>query len=157
MRTKQVGCIIYNGNSILLLRRIPSKGGFWQYVSGGVEEGEEFEDALYRELFEEIGIRKKDIKKIFKKTYDFKICYHYLTKTPITPIHEKVFMIQVDSDCKIDISNNVVLSSTSILLDIAFLIVVVTRSLYSSPGILIPNILGLLRIHLKSIEIASSR
>ena len=39
----------------LLLRRIPSRGGFWQGVTGGVEAGEDFETAARRELLEETG------------------------------------------------------------------------------------------------------
>ena len=42
----------------LLLRRVPENGGFWQGVSGGVEEGETFEQAARREVFEETGYRR---------------------------------------------------------------------------------------------------
>ncbi|MEO0093725.1 MAG: NUDIX pyrophosphatase [candidate division WOR-3 bacterium] len=37
----------------LLLHRIPSRGGFWQGVSGGVEEGEDINTTARRELIEE--------------------------------------------------------------------------------------------------------
>ncbi|MFQ6061465.1 MAG: NUDIX pyrophosphatase [Thermoplasmata archaeon] len=40
----------------MLLRRISSRGGFWQGVTGGVEEGENLEEAARRELFEEAGL-----------------------------------------------------------------------------------------------------
>lgn len=58
----QVAAIIYYGNSVLLLRRKPEKGGFWQYVSGGLEEGETLERGIKREIREETGI--EDIKNI---------------------------------------------------------------------------------------------
>ena len=40
----------------LLLRRVPSEGGFWQVVAGGVEDGEDLAEAARRELIEETGI-----------------------------------------------------------------------------------------------------
>lgn len=41
---------------VLLLRRIPERGGFWQPVTGSVEAGESLEDAALRELREETGL-----------------------------------------------------------------------------------------------------
>jgi lipoyl(octanoyl) transferase len=41
---------------VLLLKRTPERGGFWQPVIGRVEEGESPEQAAARELFEETGI-----------------------------------------------------------------------------------------------------
>ena len=40
----------------LLLRRTVSRGGFWQGVTGGVEEGEDIPEAARRELIEETGL-----------------------------------------------------------------------------------------------------
>jgi 8-oxo-dGTP pyrophosphatase MutT (NUDIX family) len=40
----------------LLLRRIEERGGFWQGVTGGVEEGEDLAEAATRELLEETGL-----------------------------------------------------------------------------------------------------
>ena len=42
----------------LLLKRIESKGGFWQPLTGGVEKEENLNQALTRELWEETGITK---------------------------------------------------------------------------------------------------
>ena len=39
----------------LLLRRVPSHGGFWQSVTGSVEEGETHPQAAVREVREETG------------------------------------------------------------------------------------------------------
>ncbi len=41
---------------VLLLRRIPDRGGFWQQVTGRIEPGESAEEAARRELREETGI-----------------------------------------------------------------------------------------------------
>lgn len=40
----------------LLLRRVPSRGGFWQGITGGVEEGEDLAETAMRELAEEAGL-----------------------------------------------------------------------------------------------------
>jgi len=57
----QVEAIIFrrNGNVIeyLLLKRLPEKNGFWQPMTGGVEEGETRDEALQREIMEETGVR----------------------------------------------------------------------------------------------------
>ncbi|HEU4391836.1 MAG TPA: dihydroneopterin triphosphate diphosphatase [Blastocatellia bacterium] len=44
------------GRDYLLLRRVASHGGFWQSVTGSLEEGETHFDAAAREVFEETGI-----------------------------------------------------------------------------------------------------
>lgn len=57
----QVEAIIFrrNSNSIeyLLLKRLPERNGFWQPVTGGLEEGETQTEALRREIEEETGIK----------------------------------------------------------------------------------------------------
>jgi 8-oxo-dGTP pyrophosphatase MutT (NUDIX family) len=41
---------------VLLLRRVPSKGGYWHVVAGGIEPGESPREAAVRELREETGL-----------------------------------------------------------------------------------------------------
>ena len=57
----QVEAMIFrrNGSKVeyLLLKRLPERNGFWQPVTGGVEEGETREEALRREIREETGIK----------------------------------------------------------------------------------------------------
>jgi len=40
-----------------LLKRLPERNGFWEPVTGGVEEGETRDEALRREVAEETGTR----------------------------------------------------------------------------------------------------
>jgi 8-oxo-dGTP pyrophosphatase MutT (NUDIX family) len=49
---------VNNENSFetLLLKTVPERGGFWQPVTGKVEEGEAILSGAVRELFEETGI-----------------------------------------------------------------------------------------------------
>ena len=44
------------GHEVLMLKRNPEKGGFWNAVNGTFEYGESIEESRKRELFEETGI-----------------------------------------------------------------------------------------------------
>ena len=55
-----VGIILANAeNKLLLGGRVGAKG--WQFPQGGMVEGEEPEEAMYRELREEIGLEPDDV------------------------------------------------------------------------------------------------
>ena len=61
-----VGAVVLNkNNKVFVGKRIDNPGKFWQMPQGGVDEGEEYLDAMKRELFEETGIKNfKVIKEI---------------------------------------------------------------------------------------------
>ena len=50
-----VYAIIYDNNKYLITRRIKAGSDYWQFVGGGIEEGESPETALKREISEEIS------------------------------------------------------------------------------------------------------
>ena len=53
-----VGIIVLNKeNKIFVAKRIDNPKGFWQMPQGGVDEGEDFLSAAYRELEEETSIK----------------------------------------------------------------------------------------------------
>lgn len=55
-----VALLPIRGNKILLQERLKEPWyGYWLYVSGKVEFGETFDEAIARELFEETGLRGK--------------------------------------------------------------------------------------------------
>lgn len=55
-----VGIILVNeDNKLLLGGRVGAKG--WQFPQGGMLEGEEPEEAMYRELHEEVGLTDSDV------------------------------------------------------------------------------------------------
>lgn len=40
----------------------PLRSALWQFPQGGINHGETAEQAMYRELFEEVGLSKKDVR-----------------------------------------------------------------------------------------------
>ena len=54
-----VGIILMHHDQVFLGRRTGGRG--WQFPQGGVRRGESLEQALYRELEEEIGLAKSDV------------------------------------------------------------------------------------------------
>jgi putative (di)nucleoside polyphosphate hydrolase len=58
-----IGIIVMNDNANLLwARRIGQNA--WQFPQGGVHPGETAEEALYREMYEELGLRPEDVEMI---------------------------------------------------------------------------------------------
>ena len=57
---KNVGIILCNSqNKLLICKRLGEES--WQFPQGGIEKNENAESAMFRELFEEIGLKKNDI------------------------------------------------------------------------------------------------
>jgi 8-oxo-dGTP pyrophosphatase MutT (NUDIX family) len=78
----QVEAIIFRRNSntieYLLLKRLPERNGFWQPITGGMEEGETREEALHREIREETGI--ENLVRVIKDIYYFEFSDPNLNK-----------------------------------------------------------------------------
>lgn len=56
-----VGIVIANAKGQLLWARRVGGRDAWQFPQGGVHEGESAEEALYRELHEEVGLSKDSV------------------------------------------------------------------------------------------------
>ena len=52
-----VATVLVQGSDVLLLKRVPERGGFWQPVTGRPQPEESFPDAARRETEEETGFR----------------------------------------------------------------------------------------------------
>jgi putative (di)nucleoside polyphosphate hydrolase len=66
MRANGAGGAKNHGSRVFLGRRSGGRG--WQFPQGGVREGEPVEEALYRELAEEIGIERHSVELLGQTT-----------------------------------------------------------------------------------------
>ena len=55
--------ILNNNKEILVGRRLDHPSGFWQMPQGGINQNENPEDAVWREMMEEIGTNKVELLK----------------------------------------------------------------------------------------------
>ena len=73
---KNVGLIVLDQkNQLLVCRRRGKKT--WQYPQGGIDVGESHIKAAYRELFEEVGIKKNRVKVMQKSKHWYYYCLLY--------------------------------------------------------------------------------
>jgi dATP pyrophosphohydrolase len=84
------------GREYLLMRRIPSGGGIWQAITGGVEDHEDYFTAALRELNEETGFVPSKIE-ILDYTYTFPVeeSMRKLYDGPVDIITEIVFLAHI--------------------------------------------------------------
>lgn len=78
MKKKKVQTVIFynasnNRKQFLLLKMNERRKFLWQNVTGKVDPGEKYSDAAVREAKEETGLKKKNIKALYKSTmkYEF--------------------------------------------------------------------------------------
>jgi putative (di)nucleoside polyphosphate hydrolase len=62
-----VGIVLMRGNGEVFLGR-RSRGRGWQFPQGGMREGESLEQAVFRELNEEIGLERTDVELVGNTT-----------------------------------------------------------------------------------------
>ncbi|MDP8034482.1 RNA pyrophosphohydrolase [Pasteurella atlantica] len=63
-----VGIVICNKNGqVLWAKRFGQNS--WQFPQGGVKEGENIETAMYRELYEEVGLTKNEVRLLWASKY----------------------------------------------------------------------------------------
>lgn len=84
------------GILFLVLKRIPEKGGFWQPITGNVQEKESFEEAALREIREETNVRAP--LRLVDTGYSFDFFDDNRWQ------HERVFGAQVEESTKITLS-----------------------------------------------------
>ncbi|MDR3189929.1 MAG: (deoxy)nucleoside triphosphate pyrophosphohydrolase [Lactobacillaceae bacterium] len=73
-----VGAAILNNNKLLAAKRAQDRslGGYWEFPGGKIQAGENPQQALQREIFEEFGAKSTIhamIDQTFSKEYDFGI------------------------------------------------------------------------------------
>ena len=74
-----VGIVVLNKeNLVLIAKRIDNPKNFWQMPQGGVDEGEDFLKAAYRELEEETSIKNVELIKELDGTTTYELPDHLL-------------------------------------------------------------------------------
>ncbi len=81
--------------------------GAWQFPQGGIDEGEQPEEALFRELEEEIGTQKVKIIAEYPEwiTYDFPDAIKERMK-PFIGQKQRYFLVRLENDATIDLDTD---------------------------------------------------
>ena len=73
MRTG-VGIIVLNNNNhVFVGKRKDNPGNEWQMPQGGVDKGEDFTDAMKRELYEETSIKNIKVLRVIDQMYEYEL------------------------------------------------------------------------------------
>ena len=74
-----VGIVVLNNeNKVFVAKRIDNPKNFWQMPQGGVDHGEDFLTAAYRELKEETSIKNVELIKEIEGTITYELPKHLL-------------------------------------------------------------------------------
>lgn len=109
--SRSIACIDYRNGKIFIAKRqmTGDMGGRWEFPGGKIEEGEDFENAIKREMKEEFGVDVKVGKKITSGAFEHqgKVCTldafevtfpHDGIKTPfILTEHTEYKWVEIDS------------------------------------------------------------
>ena len=80
---KCVGMMILNNNNeILVGKRMDHPSGFWQMPQGGIDKNENPEEAVWREMMEEIGTNNAKMIKISSQWINYEIPRETLQTLP---------------------------------------------------------------------------
>ena len=74
--------ILNNNKEILVGRRLDHPSGFWQMPQGGINQNENPEDAVWREMMEEIGTNKAELIKVSNQWINYDIPTETLKTLP---------------------------------------------------------------------------
>ena len=80
---KCVGMMIVNKKKAILVgKRVDHPSGFWQMPQGGIDDNENPEEAVWREMMEEIGTNKAELIKISNQWINYDIPMETLKTLP---------------------------------------------------------------------------
>ena len=74
--------ILNNDNKILVGRRLDHPSGYWQMPQGGIDDNENPEEAVWREMMEEIGTNKAKLLKVSNQWINYNIPSETLKTLP---------------------------------------------------------------------------
>ena len=103
-----IGTVVYNDNNdVAFFERLQHPEGIWQFQQGGIDIGEHFEEALWREVQEEIGLLKENFDVITEREgwtlYEDAPALHDKTIVRLGQVHHWYFL-KLKSDIEIDLS-----------------------------------------------------
>ena len=104
--------VINNDNRVLICRRRNTQT--WQFPQGGIDPNENIQEAMYRELHEEVGLSKEDVNIIGKSkkmiTYDIPITLRSkVLGGKFKGQDQKWFLLKtIKDDIKINLNNEVI-------------------------------------------------
>lgn len=75
-----VGIFLINNDKKIFVGERLDNPGSWQMPQGGVNEGETFEEAAFREMREEVGTDKAELIRVSDKVYTYDLPHHLLGK-----------------------------------------------------------------------------
>lgn len=92
---------IIKDNFILMVREETDRKSFWTLPGGGLENAESFEEAVIREVREEVNLDVKVIKFLFSRNYEHGIEKCYL----VEPTNNKLPTLGYDPEFPMDNQN----------------------------------------------------
>ena len=104
--------VINNDNKVLICRRRNTQT--WQFPQGGIDSNENIQEAMYRELHEEVGLSKEDVNIIGKSkkmiTYDIPITLRSkVLGGKFKGQDQKWFLLKtIKDDIKINLNNEMI-------------------------------------------------
>ena len=93
-----VAAIIINKDKKILMCEHIWIDNAWQFPQGGIEENESCEEALLRELYEEIGTKKVKILKEMPDVVTYKFPYYLKNKYKIDGQKQRYFLVHFYGD-----------------------------------------------------------
>lgn len=88
---------------LLIAQRSDIKG-VWQFPQGGIDEGESPEDAMFRELKEEIGTNEVEIISQYPQWLSYDFPENIAKKMKFDGQNQKYFLVRLKPSAKIDIN-----------------------------------------------------
>jgi putative (di)nucleoside polyphosphate hydrolase len=95
-------------SEIFVANRIDIKDEAWQFPQGGIDEGEDPREALFRELKEEIGTDEVDIIAEYPEWISYEFLNKHATKIyPFDGQTQKYFLVKLKSSAKIELNTKI--------------------------------------------------
>lgn len=98
-----VGAVLYNNKNEILCFARTDQPTIWQFPQGGVDKNEDYEQTLWRELFEETAITKSMISDVTEypewTMYEYPPIQREETKHVVGQAHRWYFL-KIKSDCQ---------------------------------------------------------